>query len=268
MLFPDSLIFLLLSTNTKEVIKNLTYLFNDRGNPLILISDRGTAFTSLEFQQFVKERKIEHRLVAVAAPWANGMVERVNRFLKSSLKKIVKEQLHWNMYIDKIQYVMNNTYHTALKASPSKLLFGYDQRNHTDSQMVQYLNKLANIELNSEMKRQDAREIAIEATNKIKEYNKSYYDERHKKPSIYKTDDFVMIRDAGLKPGEDSKLKPKYKGPYVVTRVLNKNRYVVVDIPGCNITRKPYNSILSTDRIKLWIKNSDDKESSEDSNYK
>lgn len=206
---------------------------------MILISDRGTAFTSLEFQQFVKERKIEHRLVAVAAPWANGMVERVNRFLKSSLKKIVEEQLHWNMYIDKIQYVMNNTYHTALKASPSKLLFGYDQRNHTDSQMVQYLNKLANIELNSEMKRQDAREIAIEATNKIKEYNKSYYDERHKKPSIYKTDDFVMIRDAGLKPGEDSKLKPKYKGRYVVTMVLNKNRYVVADIPGCNITKKP-----------------------------
>ncbi|KMQ82577.1 hypothetical protein RF55_22493, partial [Lasius niger] len=50
-----------------------------------------------------------------------------------------------------------------------------------------------------------------------------YYDERHKKPSQYKTGDLVMIRDTNLKPGEDRKLKSIYKGPYQVDKVLNKN---------------------------------------------
>lgn len=46
----------------------------------------------------------------------------------------------------------------------------------------------------------------------------------------------------------------KYKDPYQVSKVLNKNRYVITDIPGFNVTSKPYNSILSSDKLKRWIK--------------
>lgn len=72
------------STSSKETIKNLSYVFMDRGNPSILISDRGIAFTSTKCSNFVSSRNIKHCLVAAAAPWANGLVERINRFLKSS----------------------------------------------------------------------------------------------------------------------------------------------------------------------------------------
>lgn len=55
---------------------------------------------------------------------------------------------------------------------------------------------------------------------------------------------------ATVKPGEDKKFKPRYRGPYRVSKILNKNRYVIQDILGFNITNKPYNSILSPDRLK------------------
>lgn len=71
---------------------------------------------------------------------------------------------------------------------------------------------------------------------------------------MYKIGDFFLITDSTLKPGEDTKLKPKYKRPYMITKVLNKNHYVVQDVTGFNITQKPYNSILSSDRIKHWTK--------------
>lgn len=167
------------STNSKETIKNLSYIFNDRGNPSILVSDRGTAFTSSEFQEFMASRNVKHRLVAVAAPWANGLVERTNRFLKSSLKKIVEDQLLWNTHIVSIQYIINNTYHKALKSTASMLLFGYDQRNHTDSQLIQYLQKIAKVDLDLDKEREEARKVALDVTNNIKEYNKLYYDEKH-----------------------------------------------------------------------------------------
>ncbi|KMQ83225.1 retrovirus-like pol polyprotein, partial [Lasius niger] len=67
------------STNSKETIKNLAYVFSDRGNPSTLVSDRGTAFTSAEFANFIESRKIKHRLVAVAAPWANGLCPQARR---------------------------------------------------------------------------------------------------------------------------------------------------------------------------------------------
>lgn len=63
-----------------------------------------------------------------------------------------------------------------------------------------------------------------------------------------------MIKDSALKHGEERKFKARYKGPYRIAKVLKKNRYVVSDVPDFNITQKPYNFILSTDRIKPWIK--------------
>lgn len=81
-------LFAVKSTSSKEAIKHFSSLFHNFGNPKLLISDRGTAFTSHEFLQ---NKSIKHRLIAVSVPQANGVVERVNKFLKSSFKKLVDE---------------------------------------------------------------------------------------------------------------------------------------------------------------------------------
>jgi len=150
-----------------------------------------------------------------------------------------------------VQYVINNTYHKSVKSSPSKLLLGYGLRNQPDFNLISFLNNLAGVEIDLSNERVMSRVIATEATNKIKQYNKQYYDQRHKAPSVFKSGDYVMIRNTTLKPGEDKKLKHTYKGPYLVSKILNKNRYVIQDIPGFQLTQKPYNTILSPDRLKL-----------------
>lgn len=61
-----------------------------RGKPAGIVSDRGSAFTSAEFSRFLETMKVKIRRVAVASPWANGIVKRVNRYLKSSLTKAVE----------------------------------------------------------------------------------------------------------------------------------------------------------------------------------
>jgi len=79
-----------------------------------------------------------------------------------------------------------------------------------------------------------------------------YKDTRCKKPSIYAESDYVLIQDKRMKANVNSKLKPKYKGPYQIAKVLGDNRYVIRDIPGFNITQ--LNTILSSDKLKSWIK--------------
>jgi len=206
-------LFAVKSAGTREVIENFRYVFNTFGNPELLVSDRGTAFTSGEFATFLQERNIKHQLVAVAAPWSNGLVERINRFLKSSLKKVIEEQTSWSSKLNIIQYVINNTYHSSLKATPSKVLLGYECRGHADSPLIKFLNSHAKVDLNIESIRELSKQVAVEATNKLKDYNKTYYDKHHKLPTKYSPGDFVLIRDTGSKPREDKKLKPAYKGP-------------------------------------------------------
>ncbi|KMQ91353.1 opie2a pol protein [Lasius niger] len=107
--------------------------------------------------------------IAVAAPWANGLVERINRFLKSSLKELVDDHECWNVHLDSVQYVINNTYHASLRASPSKVLLGIEQRNNADVKLIDFLNKIAHNKLEFQKDRDSCRELALEAINKIKE---------------------------------------------------------------------------------------------------
>lgn len=192
--------------------------------------------------------------MAVASPWANGLVERINRFLKSSLKKIIAEAPEWKAGLAKAQYVINNTFHTAIKNTPAKLLLGYDCRNHDDKRLSDYVKSLTQISTDLESERKASRDIAVETNNKLRAYNKKNYDQRHIKPSLYKPGDLIMIRDLQKRPGQSAKFKSAYKGPYKISKCLNNNRYVVTDIPGFNESPKPYNTILSSDKLKPWIK--------------
>lgn len=242
------------STSTKGTISNLETLMITFGKPNELVTDRGTAFTSKEFADFIETRGIKHRKVAVAAPWANGTVERINRFLKTSLTKLIDNQAEWKKHLGNAQYIINNTYHSVTKASPAKLMFGFEQRNHTDFPLAQFTKELTNVDIDLEKERKISRNTAVQATNLIRDYNKIYKDKHSEKPTVYKQGDYVLIRDTRSKVGESSKLKPGYKGPYLIAKSLGHNRYVIQDIPGFNLTQKPLDTIVSSDKIKPWLK--------------
>jgi len=73
------------STTSSETIRHLKEYFRSYSKPRRLISDRGSAFTSNKFKDFVKEESIEHVLIATGTPRANGQVERVNRVITPML---------------------------------------------------------------------------------------------------------------------------------------------------------------------------------------
>lgn len=243
------------SNTSQETCSNLQWLFNIFGTPKNIVTDRGSAFTSREFTHLVEKYKVQHRQVAVASPWANGLAERVNRFLKTSLAKTIVDPKLWVDSAARIQYVMNNTTHAAIKSTPSQLLLGYGQRNHSDIELKELIDQLAHIDRDIDGERTRTREVAIEATEKLRNYNKVYYDKKHRKPTLYKEKDLVLIRDLQGKAGQSKKMKSNYKGPYLIAKVLNNNRYVIRDVPGFNLSGKPYNTILSPDKLKPWNKN-------------
>jgi len=204
-------LFAVKTTSAKEVCKKLHALFQILGRPHEIVADRGSAFTSQEFADFLNKQGIKLRKVAVASPWANGIAERTNRFLKSSLAKIVQSPDDWLNHLDEVQYVLNNTYNSAIKSTPAKLLLGYDQRSHIDKHVKDRLEVLANNNLACSKVQDHASDLAIVTSDKLREYNKRYYDSKHKKPSVYQKGDFVLVRDLQRKLGINSKLKANYR---------------------------------------------------------
>lgn len=94
----------------QESISHLQIIFDTFGKPEKIVTDKGTAFTAKEFTDFTNTRNIKHRKVTVAAPWANDLVERINRFLKSSLTKVATTPDDWQNKLGRMQYIINNTF--------------------------------------------------------------------------------------------------------------------------------------------------------------
>ncbi|GFX24309.1 pro-Pol polyprotein [Trichonephila clavipes] len=61
------------------------------GNPIRIISDRGSAFTSKLFNDYCDEENIQHLQIAAGVPRGNEQVERIHRTLdSSSLQAIIR----------------------------------------------------------------------------------------------------------------------------------------------------------------------------------
>lgn len=102
-------------------------------------------------------------------------------------------------HLNTAQYVLNNTMHSSIKTS-SKLLLGYELRNQSDTEIVELVNTLIDISRDLCKERDINRDLALETADKIKQYNKSVYDQRHKQSSKYKIGDYVLVRDTAKKP--------------------------------------------------------------------
>ncbi|KAL6262011.1 hypothetical protein P5V15_007100 [Pogonomyrmex californicus] len=117
--------------------------------------------------------------------------QRNNRKSKSLLKKLAKvinSPESWKKYLSTVQYTINNTYNSAIKASPSNVLFGFDQRNHEDHSLKILIEDIAKTLVDPVDKREMSRNVAIEASEKLRKYNRLYYDKHHRKSLKYKED--------------------------------------------------------------------------------
>lgn len=73
------------STKAAPLVSFLDNVIENFGVPRRIITDRGSCYTSKQFEQFCKNLNIKHVLNATATPRANGQVERYNRTILSSL---------------------------------------------------------------------------------------------------------------------------------------------------------------------------------------
>lgn len=189
------------TTSTKEVISCLKLYFSYYSKPNIIISDRGSSFTSKEFDNFIKDFSIKHIKIATASPHANGQAERVNRVLSPLIAKIMdnnNSETNWIEVLEKAEYTINNSIHKITGETPCKLLFGINQNGKVEDKLKSYLDSY------KERNKHTLEIIRDKAAKKINlslNYNKTYHDSKYKIPHKYSINDYVMVRNFENTPG-------------------------------------------------------------------
>ncbi|GFW80263.1 hypothetical protein TNCV_65951 [Trichonephila clavipes] len=227
------------STSTKDDLDKLILQQTIFGNPSKIITDKGSAFTSTEFQKFCQEESIEHIQITTGVPRGNGQIERMHETIIPVLTKLtIEEPEKWFKHVHRLQRIMNSTTTRSTKFTPFEVLIGVKMKQKEDLQIKHLLeNELSEQFINKrETLRNEAKEniLRLQAENK-KQYNK------HCKPAYnYKPGDTVAIQRTQFVTG--LKLRPKYFGPYEVTKVNKHDRYEVQKIgqhEGPNFTCSP-----------------------------
>ena len=115
--------------SSQQAIKVLRNLFATHGLPEMIVSDNGSAFTSAEFQTFVKRNGIRHVRSAPYHPSSNGQAERVVQTFKEAILKTTGD-LDTRLARFLFQYRL--TPHTTTGLSPAEMLLGRRPRSHLD----------------------------------------------------------------------------------------------------------------------------------------
>ncbi|GFW30350.1 transposon Tf2-6 polyprotein [Trichonephila clavipes] len=194
------------------------------GNPIRIISDRGSAFTSKLFNDYCDEENIQHLQIATGVPRGNGQVERIHRTLIPVLTKLsLDDSTKWYKYVDRLQRILNRTISRSTKWTPFELLVGIKMRNKEDILIKDLLLEEMAKELLEQ--REFLRNDAKKNIESLQSENRKTYNRRRKKASLYKEGDLVAIQRTQF--GAGLKLRPKFLGPYKVTKVNSKDRYEV-----------------------------------------
>lgn len=117
---------------TETTIKTMREFFANFGLPSVLVTDRGTQFTSEQFQCFLKNNGVTHKMGAPYHPATNGQAERYVQTFKDKLKALNCPRSEVHLALQKILMAYRRTEHPSTGQSPSMMVFGRQIRSRVD----------------------------------------------------------------------------------------------------------------------------------------
>lgn len=199
------------------------------GAPKRIIADQGRCYISAEFKQFCSDHNIELHLVATGSARANGQVERVMRTLKNLLT-IIENDVNkvWRDELGEVQLALNSTRSRVTGFTPTELMFGVRAQSLGMSQISTNIDTPSRADLDA-IRNQASANILKAASSQEQLFNRG---KAIVKP--FEQGDYVFVKGSER---NQTKLAKKFKGPFVVTKVLDNDRY---ELKGMNRSSRIY----------------------------
>ena len=118
------------SSTSATTIDSLRKSFATLGVPEVVVSDNATAFTSEEFQTFLKRNGIKHVRTPPYHPASNGLVERMVQTFKAGMKK---QEGSVQVRLSRFLFSYRITPQSTTGVSPSEMMLGRRIRSPLDN---------------------------------------------------------------------------------------------------------------------------------------
>jgi hypothetical protein len=187
------------------------------GVPKMIVSDRGTQFTSRFWEKLHEAMDTKLNFSLAYHPQTDGQTERVNQILEDMLRACaLKDKKSWHKCLPYEEFSHNNSYQKSFKMSPFEVLYGRKCRTPL------FWNEAGeNQVFGAEILREAERQIQVVRENLqlAQSRQKSYVDHRRRNLS-FEVGDFVYLK-VSLMRGLfrfkiRGKLAPRYIGPFEI----------------------------------------------------
>ena len=206
------------STTSDMTIKVLTdQIFFRHGIPSIIITDRGTNFTSDLFKKTMNSYKIKHHLTTSFNPRANGITERMNKTLGTSLAMYCHTfPTNWDDLLGKVTFAINTSVNDITHFSPFQLL----HFRQPTLPIHRLLELPSSPFFTTDIKKiEEIRELVQQRIRDAQEKNKRMHKKHFSTPSFAVGDQVLLYKPLPV-PGIPKKFQLKYRGPYVIVSKL------------------------------------------------
>lgn len=210
------------------------------GSPSVVITDRGTNFSSNQVRALFEELHIQHHMIATGTPRSNGQVERYVFTVTNMLNTMCNETSDWPNVIWKVQQSINTTVQKSTGFSPLRLLIGVEANIPCiQSRLDDVLDNPRDLEINVNTDRELARQRLLQ----IAENFKKRFDATRRNNLTLRIGDLVFVSQDHRR---NDKLYPRFKGPYEIISLLPNDRFA---LRGTGNLR---NIVIAKEKLRYW----------------
>jgi len=229
-----------------EVGRQLYEIFCTFGPPKVLQSDSGSEFVNETLKEITNTFHTDYHIATPTSHSSQGPVERVNRTVEFSLKKMLDgSTTSWDKALPMVTLYYNITVKRTSKSSPYTIFFTHAYNRNTN----QSLPTTFEVDEWSEEEWKDHQQKVLdvvypaitENTKKAKSKSTADFEKRHHIVPPLLVGQYVMIND----DERTSKHQPAWIGPYKITKVSEDGSYTVEMLINDTVTS------LRRDRSKL-----------------
>ena len=220
------------------------------GIPKVIVTDHGSHFQNSMMTELTSMLGFRQEHSSPYYPQANGQVEAVNKTLKTILKRTINTaRSNWHIMLYPALWAYRTNVKTATGFSPFQLVHGVEAITPIECEIPSLQIAIHVLPDTDELEERllhlehldEQRRDALTANQAHKNRVKAQYD-KSVKPRIFSEGELVLLWDQDKEPLGAGKFKAMWLGPYIVSRVLSKGAYELMDYDG-NKLPEPRNGL-------------------------
>ncbi|KAK3136157.1 hypothetical protein QOZ80_5BG0428960 [Eleusine coracana subsp. coracana] len=204
------------------------------GIPTSITSDRDPVFTSAFWKELFSASGYKMTMSSAFQPQTDGQSKAMNKTIAMYLRCLTGDRpRNWVRWLPWAEYTYNTSFHTALRDTPFKVVYGRDPPSLRfyeagDLRVAAVAKTLAD----RDEFLQDVKARLEQAQHRAK----CYYDRGHREVQ-FEVGDWVWLRlrhifPTGVPDASQGKLRPRFFGPFQIVSRINEVAYKLKLPPG------------------------------------